>query len=488
MTPPIHADIRCNRTAGFFFVLILVLAPVPSPARADPPPRPNIVLVLTDDQGYGDLACHGNPILRTPHLDRMHDESVRFEDFHVSPTCSPTRSALMSGRHEFKNGVTHTIHERERMSLKTTTLAQVLKSAGYATAIFGKWHLGDQDEYQPGRRGFDEVFIHGAGGIGQTYPGSCGDAPDNDYFDPWIRHNGTFVKTKGYCTDVFFRQALRWIEERKDKGPFFAYIACNAPHGPLKCPEKYEAPYRGKVKDPDVAKFYGMIANIDDNVGELRSRLAGWGLAKNTLVIFMTDNGSAHGARTFNADMRGAKGTPWNGGTRVPSFWCWPGTLEPGARTQLTAHIDIFPTLAQLAGADLPTSVTNQLEGFSLLPLLRTPEAPWPDRMLFTHVGRWEKGQAEASKYKSCSVRYRDFDMVRDGNGWKLFDLRSDPGEARDVSAAHPEVTGKLSRAYESWWTSVLPCLENEDAPVPDVNPFKKAFREQMKERRISAN
>ena len=174
--------------------------------------KPNIIFLLTDDQGYGDLSSHGNPILKTPNLDRLNAEGVRFEDFCVSPTCAPTRSALLTGRHEFKNGITHTILERERLTPKATTLAQVLKTAGYTTGIFGKWHLGDEPEYWPSVRGFDEMFIHGAGGIGQTYPGSCGDAPGNKYFDPAILHNGTFEKTKGYCTDVFFAQAAKWIE------------------------------------------------------------------------------------------------------------------------------------------------------------------------------------------------------------------------------------------------------------------------------------
>src|SRR5438477_64691 len=174
--------------------------------------KPNIVFVLTDDQGYGDISAHGNPILKTPNLDRLHAEGVRFTDFHVSPTCSPTRSALLTGRHEFKNGITHTILERERLTLKATTVAQVLKSAGYTTGIFGKWHLGDEAAYQPNRRGYDEVFIHGAGGIGQTYPGSCGDAPGNKYSNPAILHNGKFEKTSGFCTDLFFAQALRWID------------------------------------------------------------------------------------------------------------------------------------------------------------------------------------------------------------------------------------------------------------------------------------
>src|SRR5690242_18230857 len=187
--------------------------------------KPNIIFLLTDDQGYGDLSCHGNPILKTPNLDRLHDEGVRFTDFHVSPTCSPTRAALLTGRHEFKNGVTHTILERERPTLDATTLAQVLKSAGYITGIFGKWHPGDEPAYRPSQRGFDEVFIHGGGGIGQTCPGSCGDAPGNTYFDPAILHNGIFEKTHGYCTGVFFGQALEWIQTVKGRQPFFAYIA-----------------------------------------------------------------------------------------------------------------------------------------------------------------------------------------------------------------------------------------------------------------------
>ena len=190
-----------------------VIAAAPAIAAAQPVQRPNIVFVLTDDQGYGDIAAHGNPVIKTPNLDRLHGESVRFTDFHASPTCAPTRTALMTGRHEFKSGVTHTIFERERMSLKSTTIAQVLKAAGYSTGIFGKWHLGDAEPYQPQHRGFDETFVHGCGGIGQDYPGTCADAPGNTYFDPVIRHNGRFERTHGYCTDVFFSQALSWIEK-----------------------------------------------------------------------------------------------------------------------------------------------------------------------------------------------------------------------------------------------------------------------------------
>ncbi|RKY06474.1 MAG: arylsulfatase, partial [Planctomycetota bacterium] len=287
--------------------------------------RPNIVLVITDDQGYGELACHGNPYIKTPNLDAMHGESVRFTDFHVSPTCAPTRASLMTGRHEFKNGVTHTINERERMSLKSTTIAQVLKSAGYTTGIFGKWHLGDEDAYQPNNRGFDEVFIHGGGGIGQTYPGSCGDAPGNKYFDPAILHNGVFEKTKGYCTDIFFSRAIAWMDEiRKDRKPFFAYITTNAPHSPLVCPDSYKKPYLDAGLKDNTAAYYGMITNIDDNMKVLLDKLDAWNLSAETLVIFMTDNGHTKNG-IYNAGMRGAKGGPYQGGTRAPAFFRWPG-------------------------------------------------------------------------------------------------------------------------------------------------------------------
>lgn len=472
--------------------------------------KPNIVFIITDDQGYGDISAHGNPVLKTPNFDRLHAEGVRFTDFHVSPTCSPTRASLMSGRHEFRNGVTHTILERERMSLGTVTLPQTLKTAGYTTGIFGKWHLGDEAEYQPNRRGFDEVFIHGGGGIGQTYPGSCGDAPGNKYFNPAILHNGKFEKTKGYCTDVFFAEAMKWIEVQAkstpvgaEKGrahPFFCYIATNAPHAPLDCPPEYEALYSGNVDSPDVAKFFGMVANIDDNIGKLLKKLSDLGIERETLVIFMNDNGGTAGTKVFNDGMRGQKGTPYRGGTRASSFWRWPGTLSPADCRRLAAHIDVYPTLAQLAGAPLSAAAQAQVEGRSLVPLLADPQADWADRILFTHSGRWPKGSdANLAKYANCSIRNPRWNLVSTvkpgprGNPnpavvakptdlkWELYDLSADPGEAKNLAAVHPEVIAKLSKAYDKWWAEVVPAtLENEKAAGPAINPFHEIYYRQF--------
>jgi arylsulfatase A-like enzyme len=530
-----------HRTISLIAVVVGILVTVAigraSAADSLAGKRPNIIFIVTDDQGYGDLSCHGNPILKTPNIDRIHAEGVRFTDFHVSPTCAPTRSALMTGRHEFRNGVTHTILERERLTLKATTLAQVLKSAGYTTGIFGKWHLGDEAEYQPNRRGFDEVFIHGAGGIGQSYPGSCGDAPGNTYFSPAILHNGTFEKTNGYCTDVFFTQATKWIEATKGTQPFYAHIATNAPHGPLQVRPEDEARYADvvsrspanavsrspdldtrptaglpnptksgrpavagaggvgrpapnkantkKANSHDVAKFFGMIANIDDNVGKLLAKLNEWGIERDTLVIFMNDNGGTVGVPVHNAGMRGSKGTAWLGGTRASSFWRWPGTLKPGDVTKLAAHIDFFPTLADLAGAKLTDDVKAQIEGRSLVPLLDIPQADWPDRTLFTHLGRWPKGDSpETCKFSKCSVRTPRWHLVSDAKPgekqWQLFDVTNDYGEKTDVAEQQPQVVAELAKSYDAWWESVQPQLVNENVPLAPENPFKTLFDKQF--------
>jgi arylsulfatase A-like enzyme len=455
--------------------------------------RPNIVFVLTDDQGYGDLSAHGNPVLKTPHLDALFAQSLRFTDFLVSPTCSPTRAALMTGRHEFRNGVTHTIFERERLTLDATTVAEVLRSAGYATGIFGKWHLGDEPEYQPDRRGFDEVCIHGGGGIGQTYPGSCGDAPGNRYFDPTLLHNGTFEKTTGYCTDLFFHRATRWIELQAAAGrPFFATIATNAPHSPYLARPEDRAVYEG-LPDLDVHQrnFFGMIHNIDENVGRLLARLDELGISRDTLVVFMNDNGGTAGVPIFNGGMRGAKGTAWLGGTRAMSLWHWPGRILPGDCDRLVGHIDLFPTFAELAGVDLAADarVCDQVEGQSLVPLLADPRDPagqaWDERPLFTHVGRWPRGsEPDQAKYSNAAVRTKDWALVSPDGGpvphWQLFDLRADFAQEHDVLAEHPDVARDLAATFDRWWGEVRGSFVNEAAMGPRINPFQEGYYRQF--------
>jgi len=447
--------------------------------------RPNIILVMTDDQGYGDLSCHGHPYLKTPNLDRLHGQSTRFIDFHVSPTCAPTRAALMSGRAPFKNGVTHTILERDRMTLKATTIAQVLKAAGYATGMFGKWHLGDEGPYQPHNRGFDETFIHGAGGIGQNFPGTQSDAPGTSYFDPIIKHNNRFEKTTGYCTDVFFKQTLAWIKEQKDKGkPFFAYVPTNAPHGPFHVEQRYKDLYKGKCSDRSAA-FFGMVVNIDENMGLLMRELDEWELADNTLLIFMTDNGSAAG--TYNYNMKGKKGSPHEGGSRVPLFMRLPGKIGPGVDVdRLARHVDLFPTLAEIAGATIPEGL--DLDGRSLLPLIENPKAPWPDRNLFFHVGRWNKKGApgrwgkgntdpDQAKYRGFAVRNEKWRLVGKG----LYNIEEDPGQIKDVAKEHPQVAAKMLEAFDAWWDEVRPLMVNEDAPLDTGKPFREQFERQRR-------
>jgi arylsulfatase A-like enzyme len=448
------------------FNLHLVFLGLCSCLQAAEPPKPNIILVMPDDVGYGDYACLGNPISHTPSVDAFKKQSLLFTQFHVSPTCAPTRSALMSGRHEFKNGVTHTILERERMALKTFTLPQMLQTVGYTSGIFGKWHLGDEAAYQPEKRGFDEVYIHGGGGIGQTYPGTCGDAPGNSNIDPTLLHNGTFEKTTGYCTDLFFTQAMKWIDaKRQAKQPFFAYIPLNAAHGPLVVPEAYYQQYLGKPGVTEkIAKFLGMIENVDTNFGKLLGKLKEWGIADNTLVIYLgTDNGGTEGKAIFNAGLRAGKGTTYQGGTLAPCFFRWPaGGIPAGTEcTALTAHLDLFPTLADITGATLSAQTKAQVEGRSLL-----------------HNGRWAHGKAAASKFAQPAIQNSRFSLV---NNDELYDLKADPGESTNIISDHPEVAKKLRAAYDQWWTDVQPLLVNE-APidVPKINPFQALYYKQF--------
>ncbi len=315
-------------------------------------------------------------------------------------------------------------------------------------------------------------------------PGDLWRLPGNEYFNPVIRHNGTPVRTEGYCTDVFFQRAISWVRERGASGkPFFAYITPNAPHGPLISPgEKYDALYRGKsidgikLGDKDVP-YYSMITNVDENVGKIMAALSESGLEDNTLLIFMSDNGGTH-TRLFSGGFRAGKGTPYYGGTHSPAFWRWPARIKGGRDcSAMTAHLDILPTLLELAGGAWTAELRAQVEGRSLVPLLDNPSAEWADRTLVTHVGRWPKGKIKEAKFDKCAIRNSRFSLV---NNSELYDLKNDPGQKRNVLDAHPEEVAKLRAAYDQWWQDIQPLLVNENAPVPEINPYRTLYEKTL--------
>lgn len=406
--------------------------------------KPNIVLVITDDQGYGDLASQGNPHIATPNLDRLHDEAVRFTNFHVSTTCAPTRGALMTGRHSNRVNVHHTITGRSMVFGDERMLPQVLAENGYTTGMFGKWHLGDNYPFRPEDRGFHEVVRHGGGGIAQ--------GPDywgNDYFDDTYWHNGEPKPYQGYCTDVFFEEALRFIEENQ-QDPFFCYISTNAPHAPLNVPKEYFDLYKGNSELTELEqRFLGMITNIDDNMARLESKLESLGLREDTIFIFMTDNGGTWGRGVHNAGLRGGKGTVYDGGHRVPFFLRWPRAGFMGGRDddRLVAHVDLLPTFVDLLGLDfLPN---KPLDGISFANLLWDENSAWPNRILFVDTQRMQN----LVKYKDYVVMDQNWRLV---NGDELYKIAEDRGQTKNVIEQHLDIAGRLAQGYERLWQSIL--------------------------------
>jgi arylsulfatase A-like enzyme len=399
---------------------------------------PNVIILITDDQGFGDLSLHGNPHLATPHIDSIGRDGIRFSQFQVSPVCSPTRSSLMTGRYNYRTGVVDTYLGRSLMHPGEVTLPEYLARAGYRTGIFGKWHLGDNHPMRAMDQGFEESIVCNGGGIGQP-----SDPPANSYYDPVLQHNGRARRFTGYCTDIFFDQATRWIERVK-KDRFFCYLSTNAPHDPLTIAAEKVEPFRAQGLDEPTARTYAMIANIDDNVGRLLAFLRRQKLERDTLLIFLTDNGPQRDR--FNAGMRGRKGTVYQGGIRVPCFWKWPGGWTGGREVnRIAAHIDILPTLLELAALK---AGGPPLDGRSLLPLLRDEPVEWADRTLFT---QWHRGD-EPELFRACAARNQRYKLV---DGRELYDLLADPGETRDVAAERPEIARKLRAQTEAWFRDV---------------------------------
>ena len=429
--------------------------------KKDIPSSPNVILVITDDQGYGDLACHGNPYIQTPNLDDFHKEAIRLTDFHVSPTCAPTRAALMTGRYTNRTGVYHTIAGWSLLRENEKTLGNMFSEAGYKTGAFGKWHLGDNYPFRPFDRGFQETVVHGGGGVQQTP-----DYWNNDYFDDTYFKNGQAQAYQGYCTDVFFKEAMNFIENNKE-APFFCYIATNAPHWPYNVPVEYIEPYE-KFGDELLVhqkRFLGMITNIDHNFGQLREHLKRLNLADNTLLIFMSDNGTAAGLQHrdgkvygFNAGMRGTKNHQHDGGHRVPFFIYWKeGQIQGGKDiTELTAHIDVLPTLAELCGIAPPNNHLP-LDGKSLVPILKNEDKNWEERILFTDSQRrqvpkkWIKTAAMTNRWR-----------LVDNN--ELYDMQEDPSQQNNVLDQFPNEVAKLRSAYEEWWQNTSTHFSEEPA------------------------
>ena len=430
-----------------FFIVLIVSEIDIIKAQENLEKRPNVILIITDDQGYGDLACHGNTILDTPNMDRLHSQSVRFTNFHVSPTCAPTRAALMTGLYTNRTGVWHTIGGRSLLRKDKVTMAEVFKENEYHTAIFGKWHLGDNYPFRPQDRGFLEVLVHGAGGVGQTP-----DFFDNDYFNDTYIHNGKLEEYRGYCTDVWFREAIEYIERQKDN-PFFCYISTNAPHSPFYVDNKYSKAYEG-IKNIPSNEFYGMITNIDDNIGILTRKIEDLGISDNTILIFMTDNGSSMGDKkienitAFNAGMRGKKNSEYDGGHRVPLFVKYPnGKLEAGKDVNnISAHIDVLPTLIELCGLKLNKPI--DFDGKSLMPLINGSDENWSERLLITDSQRVE----HPIKWRKSAVMSDNWRLV---NGEELYNMVDDPGQTNDVALKEPKKVEKFRKAYDTWWDDV---------------------------------
>ena len=424
----------------------LLWAAAPALTMAAPEGKPNVVFVITDDQGYGDVSALGNSIIQTPAMDELHATGVRLTDYHVTPTCAPTRGALMSGHFTNRAGPWHTIMGRSFLRVGEMTLGQAFLDNGYETGMFGKWHLGDNYPYRPEDRGFSEVVRHGGGGVGQTP-----DFWDNSYFDDTYFHNSKPQKYKGYCTDVYFQEAKRFIEESVDDGkPFLAYISTNAPHGPFHCPDKYWKPYAAKGLSDREAIFYGMIANVDENVGAMRKWLERKGLTESTIFIFTTDNGTASGDQLNSGGMRGKKGSEYDGGHRVPFFMHWPaGNLTEGRDiNELTAHIDILPTLIELCGLNGPMDYS--FDGRSLAPLIYQTPTPWPNRVIITDSQRVR----DPIKWRKSATMTKRWRLI---NGEELFDMNRDPEQKKDISKSNPEVVQRLRGEYDRWWASISP-------------------------------
>ncbi len=431
-------------------ILILsILALVLVEARAfvvydiDPPGRrrPNVIIILSDDQGYGDFSCHGNLVLKTPSLDRLHDESVRFSNFHVSPLCTPTRGQLLTGLDAFHNGAATVLTGRNLLRRDIPTMPEIFADNGYATGIFGKWHLGDNYPDRPMDRGFQKCVWHKGWGLLSEME------YDNDYYETRYLDSLETKLSGEYCTNLWFNEAMSWMDAMSARQkPFFTYLALNAPHGPFFSPVQDYSVYRDQVRDSTTALFLGMIRNLDRNVRRLDDWLDRKGLKENTIVVFMNDNGGTGGVELYNAGMRGKKGSNYEGGHRAACFVRWPdGRLGvPRTVSDACQVQDLLPTFIDLC--DLKIAEHHAFDGQSLAPVLKAGKR-LEDRMFVVQYG----GHVRPEKYFSCVV----WDSWRLVGKDELYNIREDPGQTKNVGTMNPEVLTKMQAFYEQWWKGV---------------------------------
>jgi len=426
------------------FFCTIALSALAGPGKSETDKRPNVIIILSDDQGYGDLSCHGNPVLQTPALDKLYNESIRFSNFHASPQCTPSRGELMSGLDALNNKASSVGAGRGFMRQDIVTMPEVFKENGYKTGIFGKWHLGDIYPDRPMDRGFDKsIWFKGWGLLSET-------EFDNDYYRTRYLDSLNFVQSDKYCTDLWFDQAMKWMGEMSSKQkPFFTYISLNVTHGPFHSPKADAEFYQDKV-DKSTANFFGMIRNMDQNVERLDKWLEEKNLKDNTIVIFMTDNGGTGGVSFYNAGMRGKKESNYEGGHRVPLFIRWPQEQfgKPRTVTYATQIQDLLPTFIDVFGFKL--NHQQKFDGESLKPLLQ--ENKLKDRMFVVQYG----GNKQPEKYFSCVV----WDNWRLVGKDELYDLKKDPGQKLNVADRFPKELKQMRTFYDKWWANVSPGLD----------------------------
>jgi len=471
-------------TKNIFLTASSCLSMLFSMSFAQEKPHPNVILIITDDQGYGDLGITGNPHVQTPVIDKFANESIRFNNFYVSPVSAPTRSSLMTGRYSLRTGIRDTYNGGATMASNEFTIAELLKQANYKTGIFGKWHLGDNYPSRPSDQGFDESLIHLAGGMGQVGDITNYFKGDKSYFDPVLWHNNKKEAYEGYCSDIFTEQAIDFIDKNKET-PFFCYLSFNAPHTPLQVPEKYLLQYKDidpssgfedsklpfvqmteKDKE-DARKVYAMVANIDDNLAKLFQKLDDLNITENTLIIFMTDNGPQQ--TRYVAGMRGRKGNVYQGGVRVPFYIKYPLLFNKNKDIEnIVAHIDILPTLAQICNVKLPKE--KVIDGKSLLPLIMDEEVDWANRPLFSY---WTRRYPEL--YYNMALLKGSYKLVgkTDYNAqiedFELFDLEKDPYEQKNIVLENKVIANNLKEELDEIYTELISSENLLNPPICSI-------------------